>query len=360
MIDANPTTKEDRTKALLEELEQGIGNLANQEEWLKFLEMNSKLPNYSFNNLLLIARQNPDATLVASYNFFKSHGEQIEKGQKSIAILAPCVYNREVEDETTKEKKKESYIKGFTAVSVFDVSQTISKGANLPKGAKRLEGAGDEQLLSQLIQVAKDNGFRVEFQPIQGETNGWCKPEQKLIAVDSSLSGEMQLKTLSHELGHALAEHSCSQGERSVKELQAESTAFITMRHFGFTSGQYSFAYVAGWSGGTDEALKELKTSGALINSTAKKIITSIEAQQAKIEGVTESTLEMNKKQQLPKDYTIATQSGNIIAQISHGSIYDDTKEGLPRPKKTPRVVKHTASQELVQASVPSHKELSR
>ena len=62
-------------------------------------------------------------------------------------------------------------------------------------------------------------------------------------------------------------------------ELEAESVAFMVLNHFGLDSGHYSFAYVLSWSGGSDEAIAQLKASGQRIQSAAHQVIDWIEGQ---------------------------------------------------------------------------------
>lgn len=35
---------------------------------------------------------------------------------------------------------------------------------------------------------------------------------------------------------------------RSLREVEAESVAYVVCQHFGLDTGEYSFGYVAGWS----------------------------------------------------------------------------------------------------------------
>ena len=76
-------------------------------------------------------------------------------------------------------------------------------------------------------------------------------------------------------------------------ELEAESVAFMVLNHFGLDSGHYSFAYVLNWSGGSDEAITQLKASGHRIQSAAHQVIDWIESQQAGTEPETAPDLEL-------------------------------------------------------------------
>ncbi len=49
-------------------------------------------------NLLLIGAQAPQATRVAGFRTWQSVGRQVRKGERGIAILAPCTYRPKTAD----------------------------------------------------------------------------------------------------------------------------------------------------------------------------------------------------------------------------------------------------------------------
>lgn len=63
-------------------------------------------------------------------------------------------------------------------------------------------------------------------------------------------------KTLVHELAHALLHGDERPSSREVAEVEVESVANIVCDAIGIDSGDYSFPYVARWSGGNEELLK--------------------------------------------------------------------------------------------------------
>ena len=67
-----------------------------------------------------------------------------------------------------------------------------------------------------------------------------------------NLSPAHRVKTLAHELAHALLHVDVT--DRGLKELEAESVAFVVCHAIGIASDNWSFGYVAGWAGGGDEA----------------------------------------------------------------------------------------------------------
>ncbi len=55
----------------------------------------------SFGNIMLIARQKPDATNVAGLRTWNSRGRFVKRGEKGIFILAPMVGRRNTKDVAT-------------------------------------------------------------------------------------------------------------------------------------------------------------------------------------------------------------------------------------------------------------------
>jgi hypothetical protein len=58
-------------------------------------------------------------------------------------------------------------------------------------------------------------------------------------------------------------------------ELEAESTAFVVAHALGLDTSDYSFGYIAGWSG--KEALNALKACGTRIQQAADRILKALE-----------------------------------------------------------------------------------
>jgi hypothetical protein len=257
----------------LELLEQGIKNLASQENWLNHLKTQAVFHSYSFNNCCLIINQCPDASSVAGFNAWKKLNRNVKKGEKGIRILAPMTYKDAEDPELVRVS--------FRAVAVFDVSQT--EGEPLPEIVTRLEG-DDNGVLAALKEFATNKGFRVVEEEM-GETNGSCSYRSPItITLNPNRSLLQQAKTLAHELGHALlhcGENYTGHDAKSAMELEAESVAFVVLQHFGIDSGDYSFGYISHWAAaGADlePVIAQLKESGARIQKATNEIIGAMES----------------------------------------------------------------------------------
>jgi antirestriction protein ArdC len=262
---------------ILERLAEGITQLTSSERWQEWLTMQSRFHSYSFNNTLLILGQKPEASRVAGFNAWRKLDRFVRKGENGIWILAPMVYKSDAGDEVTTADEPTKVIRGFKAVPVFDVSQT--DGAEIPEVCIRLEGEDEAGLFGRLSRVAASIGFSVEDADDLAGANGVCTHDDRRIQVLASNSPAQRVKTLAHELCHAML-HAPGEGRpesRAVLELEAESVAFVVCAAIGITSDDYSFGYVATWCGGDDEALAAIKESGARIQRTADQVISALD-----------------------------------------------------------------------------------
>ena len=95
--------------------------------------LNAMARFHSFGNIMLIARQKPQATNVAGIRTWNSLGRFVKPGEKGILILAPMISRKKTNgaaESTADAKEATAQLYGFRAVYVFDVSQT--EGKDLP------------------------------------------------------------------------------------------------------------------------------------------------------------------------------------------------------------------------------------
>jgi hypothetical protein len=110
-----------RGSCLVAALESG-----HSEILTAYLGAMAKFHTYSFGNIMLIARQKPDATNVAGLRAWNSLGRFVKRGEKGIFILAPMVGRRATKDAATEEPSEDAAAEGqrtlygFRAVYVFD------------------------------------------------------------------------------------------------------------------------------------------------------------------------------------------------------------------------------------------------
>ena len=123
-------------QALIEQLEQG-----HSEGLTAYLTAMGRFHNYSFGNILEIARQRPNATRVAGLYAWNQLGRKVKKGERGIRILAPVVGIRRKKDSEAEKDirtQNQAVLVGFRSAYVFDVCQT--EGKDLPELSERVTG----------------------------------------------------------------------------------------------------------------------------------------------------------------------------------------------------------------------------
>jgi hypothetical protein len=264
---------DERTAAILQDLHSAVEQIAQSgriEQWLDAMATDG-LRRWSANNRLLAllqlqerAQQRPelldDVHMMSFRQWDKEHGRKVIKGERAIWILAPRT-RRVEEEDADGSKTSRTIVTGFTAVPVFNITQT--EGPDLPRPPIR-PGTGEVPpgVLTGLQDRVATSGYTyreeelADAHPELGTgTLGYTDPSAKVIVVDPRLSPHQKASTIAHELGHVHAGHvDAAPGEyrqhRGQMETEAEAAAYITCRKLGIdrdSSEAFSPAYIAGW-----------------------------------------------------------------------------------------------------------------
>lgn len=285
----------DQLKEITERLEQGVKDIFTSEMYTKYLLTMSKFHNYSFNNTLLIAMQRPDATLVAGYNAWKNKfNRYVKKGEKGIQIIAPApVKEREEREKIDKDtgltvlnengepeiEVVERVIPRFRVTTVFDYAQTDGDPLPTLEVNELTARVKDYTLLKEAIEQVSPVPIR--FGEIEGSAKGYYSHMDKEICVRADMGESQTIKTMIHEVAHAMLHDSDQMKQRGeekdqlTKETEAESIAFTVCSALGIDTSDYSFPYVASWASGKE--LKELKDSMDTIRLTAADFLEKLE-----------------------------------------------------------------------------------
>jgi hypothetical protein len=92
----------DQVEQLQADIEQGVAELVEGEDWQRWLRVASRFPRYSFRNTLLIQMQRPDAAVVMGYRAWQALGHQIRKGRRSAS--SPPALTRPARTATTERR----------------------------------------------------------------------------------------------------------------------------------------------------------------------------------------------------------------------------------------------------------------
>ena len=274
-------TPEEKLGEAVALLEAGYDRITTSEQFQDYLKTAALFHTYSDKNIMMIHMQKPDATQIAGFNTWKKMGRYVQKGETGIRIFAPMLTKFREEDQNGKERVVE-ILRGFRLVSVFDVSQTDGKDLPHPPMPQDLIESSERGswLFGEVSRWVTAQGATVEFEDLKSQNpnlHGYFRPNDNRIAVDRSMSGDQQAKTLVHEAAHLLTVNKeIPFKEREFGETVAEGTAFVVLNHFGIDTSDYSFAYIANWSENRDM----MKAATNLIVSTSNAIIEGIEPRQ--------------------------------------------------------------------------------
>ena len=249
-------------KCLIEQLEAG-----KSDALTAYLNAMSRFHNYSFGNVLEIARQRPNATRVAGMYAWNQLGRRVKKGEKGIRILAPIVgIKRKKDEEAEKDVTKQNtrILVGFRNAYVFDVEQT--DGAELPamREISGDVGANHDRLISFIEEQGIELVFTENIAPALGTSYGGR------IAILPGQSKAEEFSTLVHELGHELL-HKAERRTTTtkvVKETEAEAIAFVVGKAVGLQTGSASADYIQLYHGNASlliESLEVIQLASAVI-----------------------------------------------------------------------------------------------
>ncbi len=157
--------KQKERETVFQMIEEATLESVGSEESLKtVLDVMAHFDRYSVGNVLLIAKQKPEATKLASFDSWKDAGAFVKKGETGILILGPS-------QEYTKEDGTAGV--NFVTKKMFDISQTSS---HVDKASEPID---ERNLLAALlynppceISVNEDAKYSVEnFTTIDRENN---------------------------------------------------------------------------------------------------------------------------------------------------------------------------------------------
>jgi hypothetical protein len=266
-----PTTKQEliaaNIKLLIEQLEEG-----HSEALTNYLTAMSRFHNYSFGNVLEIARQMPTATRVAGFWTWKNLGRSVNAGAKGIRILAPIVGVRRKKDEEAEKditKQNSRTLLGFRNTYVFDISQT--NGVDLPE-LREVSGDPGESI-DRLAAFLRVQGIQIVYNPKIAPAMGMSYGGR--IAILPGQSKAEEFSTLVHEAAHEMM-HKAERRTattKTVRETEAEAVAFVVGKAIGLVTGSASADYINLYHGNASLLAESLE----VVQQTANVILAALE-----------------------------------------------------------------------------------
>jgi antirestriction protein ArdC len=243
----------DKLAALLDE--------GQSERLSALLKTMARFHKYSWHNVFLIAAQRPTATRVAGFQTWRSLGRFVRRGEKGIAILAPIVSRRRVDDLDDRDVESRT-VAGFHTVHVFDITQT--DGEPLPEVAHASGDPGDKIAAMRTAILA--SGITLEYADDLDGALGTSSGGR--IQVLNGLAPAEELMVLAHEWAHELLHRTGERPARDTRELEAEAVAFVVGEAVGLDAGQAASDYVQLYRGDREalaESLDRIQHAAATI-----------------------------------------------------------------------------------------------
>jgi hypothetical protein len=219
-------------------------------------------------------------------------------------ILAPLTARTVDVDVVTGEETTRSRLRGFKTVKVFHEGQLVTPPAigervlpELLTGENRWQ-----HVWGAVVGRLERDGFTVALHtrsPFE-KWNGLTDWSERAVRVADDLQPPQAVKTLLHEWGHIELGHEHRTGlARPIKEVEAESVAYLLAQTIGLDSDAYSVPYIAAWSAGDITVIQQ---AAEQILVTTKRLVTTLE-HELHIELVTDIT-----------EHTITTPASNVIS----------------------------------------------
>lgn len=257
----------DRVKGLLGFIDRMIERVAEmtdtvaQDKFIKsFLEFAAKFHDYSFGNQMLIWVQKPTASYVKGHKQWMELGRRVNDWKSGISIIAPMFKKMQYSPEDLAGKSDQE-VKNmpqsrtfFSAVTVYDISDTEPipnwekmKGKppfEVPKFRVDPNDAMEEitALVNSTKDWAKEKNIDVQEEKMSADLGGYSAGGK--IRLNDTFGGINLFSTMVHECAHEVLHwvESDKGGKtrpnkvdsRQAKEIDAETTAFIVLQHYGF------------------------------------------------------------------------------------------------------------------------------
>ena len=257
-------------KRMEEEIQDAIESWAiNPDALIEFFQFSEKFSyQYSFRNTLLIQRQNEGAAFCQSFDAWKKAGYSVLKGMHGMSIYVPVqatileVDGKDIPLAEASEQQRRDYKEGklssktalhYRIGKTFDVAQTNFPPEKYPELLSRGIPSDKHKICIDAIRAYMEEVLKIpvimEAENLKGtkagdvqygiqgaSLYGFYHPgeEKRDIHIAHTLQDTAALSTLTHEMGHAVAQH-CRSESSNIHQIEFEADAFSIMlqTHFG-------------------------------------------------------------------------------------------------------------------------------
>lgn len=219
---------------------------------------------YSIGNQFLAMEQLSGRKLpitpIATFKKWLELGRTVQKGQKAISLVMPVSFNKKDKDGEKTDQKISTFI---LRPRWFALSQTEGSDYTPPNVIPNW----DEQKALTALEIE-----RVPFEHVSGNCQGYATANR--VAVNPLAA--YPEKTLFHELAHVVLGHTkeslmsdSEQTPKNIKEVQAESVAYILCSILGVGNLDTCAGYIQLWLNGEGVSNKDAQQ----IFASANKIL---------------------------------------------------------------------------------------
>lgn len=279
-------------KALLK-IKRDVASVFTNSQLPEFLSFAVKFHYFDVNNVLLLYKQYPEATFVASFKTWKSFSDEFwgkgrshsvfstsQKGN-GIGILAPYILKKKITDSSNQgregSKSLVSYL-DYHVVFVFDKSQTNK----IPSPIIPWDLQGREEECELLFKAMNVNApFFICFEDSNSSKNyryeavkvGQGKDKLFFNVQDRGNYFDLCNYTIKHYVLGSLQELKARYPANEYQKI-AECVAYMISSYFGLPVNDYVFFFANEWGYKTAGEMIELL---ATIHSSAHQLIEELE-----------------------------------------------------------------------------------
>lgn len=236
-------SRQERVAALETQIADAIQDLEDRmaqgqsQAFIEALEWWSQFHRYSFNNVLLIMLQRPEAIQVAGFRTWERLGFHVKRGERAIYVRGP-IFKKELDPQTGDIVE---HLIGYMPMPVFDISQTAEwPEKQPPEPILPATGAEWESLYRHWVELlTTKHGYTVKEGPT-GTAYGMAR--ETTILINEHLGVAHKAPVLLHEVAHIVAGHTLKKEEKGQdtmewtlqdRECQVEAAAFVLCRMLG-------------------------------------------------------------------------------------------------------------------------------
>jgi antirestriction protein ArdC len=207
----------------------------------------STFHNYSMGNQMLAWQQlqarNMGLSPLATYKRWSELGRQVKKGEKAIALVMPVTINKK---DDAGAKTGECFQWFTLKNNWFSLDQTEGDAY----AVEPVIPAWDKNKALETLQITE-----VRFDSPNGNSQGYAQGKNIAINPVAALPHKTRFHELAHVvLGHTL-EHAMHDNEltpRDIREVEAESVAYILCSVFNLPGLIESRGYIQNWLSGSE------------------------------------------------------------------------------------------------------------